>query len=250
MRKKIVAGNWKMNNNLSETIKLINDLKIQINRNNVKVMIAPAFTFLQTAVKQIDGFDIEVISQNINNNSSGAYTGEVSAEMLKSIGVNTTLIGHSERRAYYNEDDDLLLNKLKHSIECGMNVIFCFGEELSDRKSQNHFTVVKNQLDNTVMKVDKSSWKKIVLAYEPVWAIGTGETASAEQAQEMHEYVRKCISESFGKEISNNVSILYGGSVKPNNASEIFSKKDVDGGLIGGAALNASDFSKIVESNR
>ena len=250
MRKKIVAGNWKMNNNLSETIKLINDLKIQINRNNVKVMIAPAFTFLQTAVKQIDGFDIEVISQNINNNSSGAYTGEVSAEMLKSIGVNTTLIGHSERRAYYNEDDELLLNKLKHSIESGMNVIFCFGEELSDRKSQNHFTVVKNQLDNTVMKVDKSSWKKIILAYEPVWAIGTGETASAEQAQEMHEYVRKCISESFGKEISNNVSILYGGSVKPNNASEIFSKKDVDGGLIGGAALNASDFSKIVESNR
>jgi triosephosphate isomerase len=213
-------------------------------------MIAPAFTFLQTAVKQIDGFDIEVISQNINNNSSGAYTGEVSAEMLKSIGVNTTLIGHSERRAYYNEDDDLLLNKLKHSIECGMNVIFCFGEELSDRKSQNHFTVVKNQLDNTVMKVDKTSWKKIILAYEPVWAIGTGETASAEQAQEMHEYVRKCISESFGKEISNNVSILYGGSVKPNNASEIFSKKDVDGGLIGGAALNASDFSKIVESNQ
>lgn len=250
MRKKIVAGNWKMNNNLSETINLINDLKIQINRNNVKVMIAPAFTFLHDAVKQIDGFDIEVISQNINNNSSGAYTGEVSAEMLKSIGVNTTLIGHSERRAYYNEDDELLLNKLKHSIECGMNVIFCFGEELSDRKSQNHFTVVKNQLDNTVMKVDKSSWKKIILAYEPVWAIGTGETASAEQAQEMHEYVRKCISESFGKEISNDVSILYGGSVKPNNASEIFSKKDVDGGLIGGAALNASDFSKIVESNR
>ena len=250
MRKKIVAGNWKMNNNLSETIKLINDLKIQINRNNVKVMIAPAFTFLQTAVKQIDGFDIEVISQNINNNSSGAYTGEVSAEMLKSIGVNTTLIGHSERRAYYNEDDELLLNKLKHSIEYGMNVIFCFGEELSDRKSQNHFTVVKNQLDNTVMKVDKNSWKKIILAYEPVWAIGTGETASAEQAQEMHEYVRKCISESFGKEISNKVSILYGGSVKPNNASEIFSKKDVDGGLIGGAALNAIDFSKIVESNR
>lgn len=250
MRKKIVAGNWKMNNNLSETIKLIDDLKIHINGNNVKVMIAPAFTFLQTAVKQIDGYDIEVISQNVNNNDSGAYTGEVSTKMLKSIGVNTTLIGHSERRAYYNEDDELLLNKLKHSIECGMNVIFCFGEELSDRKSQNHFNVVKNQLDNTVMKVDKNSWKKIILAYEPVWAIGTGETASAEQAQEMHEYVRKCISESFGKEISNNVSILYGGSVKPNNASEIFSKKDVDGGLIGGAALNASDFSKIVELNR
>ena len=250
MRKKIVAGNWKMNNNLSETIKLIDDLKIHINGNNVKVMIAPAFTFLQTAVKQIDGYDIEVISQNVNNNDSGAYTGEVSTKMLKSIGVNTTLIGHSERRAYYNEDDELLLNKLKHSIECGMNVIFCFGEELSDRKSQNHFNIVKNQLDNTVMKVDKNSWKKIILAYEPVWAIGTGETASAEQAQEMHEYVRKCISESFGKEISNNVSILYGGSEKPNNASEIFSKKDVDGGLIGGAALNASDFSKIVESNR
>ena len=127
MRKKIVAGNWKMNNNLSETIKLIDDLKIHINGNNVKVMIAPAFTFLQTAVKQIDGYDIEVISQNVNNNDSGAYTGEVSTKMLKSIGVNTTLIGHSERRAYYNEDDELLLNKLKHSIECGMDVIFCFG---------------------------------------------------------------------------------------------------------------------------
>lgn len=250
MRKKIVAGNWKMNNNLNETIKLIDDLKNEISSVDVKIMIAPSFPFLRKAVKQIDDFGIEVISQNVNDNDSGAFTGEVSAKMLKSIGVNTTLIGHSERRAFYNEEDSLLLKKIKHAIENKMNVIFCFGEELSDRKSDNHFDVVKNQLDSTVMKLEKDLWKKIILAYEPVWAIGTGETASADQAQEIHEFVRGCISKRFGSVISNNVSILYGGSVKPSNAAEIFSKKDVDGGLIGGAALNARDFSKIIEANR
>ena len=249
MRKKIVAGNWKMNNTLNDTINLINDLKQNIVSSDVKVMIAPSFPFLKTAVDQLKDLNIEVIAQNINDNKSGAFTGEVSIDMLKSIGVDSTLIGHSERRAYYNEDDELLLKKINLALECNMDVIFCFGEELSDRKSQNHFNIVKNQLDNTVMKVDKNSWKKIILAYEPVWAIGTGETASAEQAQEMHEYVRKCISESFGKEISNNVSILYGGSVKPSNAVEIFNKKDVDGGLIGGAALNANDFIEIIKAN-
>ena len=247
----LIVGNWKMNLLTADATELALCIKEFVEKiTDVRVVLAPSFTLLHIVNHILLGSKVGLASQNFYFERKGAYTGEVSAEMLKSIGVNTTLIGHSERRAYYNEDDELLLNKLKHSIECGMNVIFCFGEELSDRKSQNHFTVVKNQLDNTVMKVDKSSWKKIILAYEPVWAIGTGETASAEQAQEMHEYVRKCISESFGKEISNNVSILYGGSVKPNNASEIFSKKDVDGGLIGGAALNASDFSKIVESNR
>ena len=248
MRKKIVAGNWKMNNNLSETINLINDLKIQINKNDVKVMIAPAFTFLHEAVKQIDGFDIEVISQNINNNSSGAYTGEVSAEMLKSIGVNTTLIGHSERRAYYNEDDELLLNKLQHSIECGMNVIFCFGEELADRKSGKEEAVVGSQIKNALFHLGVNAFKKIVLAYEPVWAIGTGETASPEQAQDMHAFIRITLADKYGSEVADNVSILYGGSVKPNNAKEIFGKPDVDGGLIGGASLKAEDFFAIVNA--
>jgi len=249
MRKKIVAGNWKMNNGLSETIELINDLKQDLSDSDVKVMIAPSYPFLKTAVDQVGDGSIEVISQNINDNKSGAYTGEVSIAMLNSIGVNTTLIGHSERRAYYNEDDALLLKKINLALESNMDIIFCFGEELKDRKSNSYFDIVKAQLDNTVMKLEPNSWKNIVLAYEPVWAIGTGETASAEQAQEIHKFVRNCISEHFSSEIANNVPILYGGSVKPSNAVEIFNKKDVDGGLIGGAALNAHDFVEIIKAN-
>lgn len=249
MRKKIVAGNWKMNNGLSETIDLINDLKQNLSDSDVKVMIAPSYPFLKTAVDQVGDGSIEVISQNINDNKSGAYTGEVSIAMLNSIGVNTTLIGHSERRAYYNEDDALLLKKINLALESNMDIIFCFGEELKDRKSNSYFDIVKAQLENTVMKLEPNSWKNIVLAYEPVWAIGTGETASAEQAQEIHKFVRNCISEHFSSEIADNVPILYGGSVKPSNAVEIFNKKDVDGGLIGGAALNAHDFVEIIKAN-
>ena len=169
--------------------------------------------------------------------------------MLKSIGINTTLIGHSERRAIYNEDDVLLFKKINIALKSNMDIIFCFGEELKDRKSNSHFDVVKSQLDNTVMKLESGSWKNIVLAYEPVWAIGTGETASAEQAQEIHEFVRNYISEKFNSEIADNISILYGGSVKPSNAVEIFDKKDVDGGLIGGSALKAHDFIEIIKAN-
>ena len=249
MRKKIVAGNWKMNNGLSETIELINDLNQNLSDSDVKVMIAPSYPFLKTAVDQVGDGSIEVISQNINDNKSGAYTGEVSIDMLNSIGVNSTLIGHSERRAYYNEDDALLLKKINLALESNMDIIFCFGEELKDRKSNSYFDIVKAQLENTVMKLEPNSWKNIVLAYEPVWAIGTGETASAEQAQEIHKFVRNCISEHFSSEIADNVPILYGGSVKPSNAVEIFNKKDVDGGLIGGAALNAHDFVEIIKAN-
>ena len=249
MRKKIVAGNWKMNNDLDQTIKLINELKSLITDSKIEIIIAPSFPFLKIAVDLTKDSNIEVVSQNVNDNSNGAFTGEVSISMLKSIGVNTTLIGHSERRAYYHENDELLLKKLNLAVENKMKVIFCFGEELSDRKSEMHFDVVKNQLKNTVLKLDESSINNIVLAYEPVWAIGTGETATSEQAQEMHQFIRNCISENFNEEIANNISILYGGSVKPANAAEIFEKKDVDGGLIGGAALNASDFFKIIQAN-
>jgi triosephosphate isomerase len=249
MRRKIVAGNWKMNNDLNETINLINDLKINLEKSNVKVMIAPSFPFLKTAVDHVADCNIEVVAQNINENKSGALTGEVSVDMLKSVGVKTTLVGHSERRAYYHEDDDLLYKKINMALECHMDVIFCFGEELKDRKSNSHFDIVKSQLENTVMKLESNSWKNIVLAYEPVWAIGTGETASAEQAQEIHQFVRNYISEKFNSEVANNVSILYGGSVKPSNAIEIFNKRDVDGGLIGGAALKANDFIEIIKAN-
>ena len=237
MRKKIVAGNWKMNNDLDQTIDLIKEIKNGISKTEVDIMIAPSFPFLKVAFDLTENTKIEVISQNVNENNSGAFTGEVSVKMLKSIGLSTTLIGHSERRSLYYENDDLLLKKINFALENEMNVIFCFGEELSDRKSGKYLEVIKNQLDN------------IVLAYEPVWAIGTGETATADQAQEMHSYVRSYISERFNLEVAQNISILYGGSVKPNNALEIFSKADVDGGLIGGAALNSSDFLKIIEAN-
>jgi triosephosphate isomerase len=248
MRKKIVAGNWKMNNDLNQTILLIEKLK-KIEINEVSVMIAPSSLFLKTAKDLLHEFQIEVVSQNVHQENKGAYTGEVSCDMLKSIGISTTLIGHSERRAYFNEDDQLLLEKVKYAIDSGMKIIFCFGEQLIDRKSNKYFEIVKSQLENTVLKLDSESWSNIILAYEPVWAIGTGETASPEQAQEMHEFVRNCVSNCYGDLISEEVSILYGGSVKPSNANEIFSNKDVDGGLIGGAALVSTDFNEIIKAN-
>lgn len=248
MRKKIVAGNWKMNNDLDQTMSLIEDLK-NLESKGVCVMIAPAFPFLKISKDLLEDYQIEVISQNVHQKSKGAYTGEVSIDMLKSIGISTTLIGHSERRAYFNEDDIVLFEKVRCTLDAGMNIIFCFGEDLKDRKSNKHFDIVKNQLENTVLKLKKESWENIILAYEPVWAIGTGETASPEQAQEMHQYVRNCISKCYDESVSESISILYGGSVKPSNANEIFSKKDVDGGLIGGAALLASEFNEIIKVN-
>ena len=161
-------------------------------------MIAPSSLFLKTAKDLLHDFKIEVVSQNVHQENKGAYTGEVSCDMLKSIGISTTLIGHSERRAYFNEDDQVLLKKVKYAIDSGMKIIFCFGEQLIDRKSNKHFEIVKSQLENTVLKLDSESWSNIILAYEPVWAIGTGETASPEQAQEMHEFVRNCISNCYG----------------------------------------------------
>jgi len=249
MRKKIVAGNWKMNNDFNQAISLVNELKRMDTFKDVSVMISPAFPFLKTALDLLENSNIEVISQNVHQNQKGAFTGEISVEMLKSIGVNKTIIGHSERRAYFNENDSVLLEKVTLALSNNLDVIFCFGEELLDRKSNNHFQVVKNQLQNTVLNLDKHLWSKIILAYEPVWAIGTGETATPEQAQEMHEFIRKCILESYDKTTSENVSILYGGSVKPSNANEIFIKKDVDGGLIGGASLDAKDFHLIIKAN-
>lgn len=249
MRKKIIAGNWKMNNNFNKTKSLIEELKEFENHKDVSVMISPAYPFLKSSVDLLKNSSIEVISQNVHQNKEGAYTGEVSIEMLKSIGISRTLIGHSERRAYFNESDKILLEKVRFTLSNDLNIIFCFGEEFSDRKSNNHFKVVRRQLDNTILKMDKELWGKIILAYEPVWAIGTGETASPEQAQEMHEFVRNCVFESYGKSVSENVSIIYGGSVKPSNANDIFNKKDVDGGLIGGASLSAKDFNLIIEAS-
>ena len=247
-RKKIVAGNWKMNNGLQETKLLINELKTEVNHCECDVMIAPSFVCLQTAIDLLTNNDIEVVSQNVHQEKNGAYTGEVSAKMLSSIGVKTTIIGHSERREYFNETHDMLKHKVDTSLEKSMKIIFCFGEQLKDRKTNNHSTIISNQISESLFHLNSSDWDNIILAYEPVWAIGTGETASSNQIQEMHSFIRNLIAQKYSAELAQKISILYGGSVKPSNAKEIFSMEDVDGGLIGGASLNSKDFFSIVNS--
>jgi triosephosphate isomerase (TIM) len=249
MRQKIVAGNWKMNKNAEETEDLLNDLidKLHIDKE-VQLIVAPTFINLVSAVDHLEFTNIQVAAQNMHQAENGAYTGEISADMLKSIGVNTVILGHSERRAIFHETDSIIAYKVDTALKHEMRVIFCFGEELKDRQDKQHFNVVENQLHDGLFQIDKSSWGNIVLAYEPVWAIGTGETASPDQAQEMHEFIRETVRKAFGSDVAEDVSILYGGSVKPDNAKEIFSKPDVDGGLIGGAALKADDFAAIVNA--
>jgi len=248
MRSKIVAGNWKMNKNLEETEALLTELAAKLPDAQAEVMVAPTFVNLAGAVSTLESSVIEVIAQNMHFAENGAYTGEISADMLLNIGIDTVIIGHSERRAYFGENDEILAKKVTTALDKGIRVMFCFGEELEDRKSGSHFSVVESQLKNALFSLDASAWSNIILAYEPVWAIGTGETASPEQAQEMHAFIRKTITEAYDTSIANNVSVLYGGSVKPANAEEIFGKPDVDGGLIGGASLVADDFVAIIKS--
>lgn len=249
MRQKIVAGNWKMHKNAEETEDLLNELIDKLpNDIEAQVIVAPAFINLASAVDHLEFTNIAVAAQNMSQFESGAYTGEISVDMLKSVGVNIVIIGHSERRAYFNETDFILADKVTTALSHNMTVIFCFGEELKDRQNNQHFNVVENQLRDGLFHIKDKEWEQIVLAYEPVWAIGTGETASPEQAQEMHRFIRETVRQRFGSTIAEDVSILYGGSVKPDNAKEIFSKPDVDGGLIGGAALKATDFAAIVSS--
>ena len=250
MRNNIVAGNWKMNNDATQTTALINDLNKALEEVSVncRVLISPTSINLTSAVALTQDSVIEVAAQNMHQAKNGAFTGEISAAMLNDVGVKSVILGHSERRTYFGEDDQILTEKVASALENKLEIIFCFGESLQDRKSENHFKVVESQLKNVVLSLSASSWKHIVLAYEPVWAIGTGETASPEQAQEMHAYIRSLLVSTYGSTVAENVSILYGGSVKPGNAQEIFSKQDVDGGLIGGAALSAADFTTIIKS--
>lgn len=248
MRAKIVAGNWKMNKTLTETNALLAELAGKLPDTDAEVMVAPTYVNLAAAVEDVKSSTIQVIAQNMHFADNGAYTGEISADMLLDIGINTVIIGHSERRAYFGETDEILAKKVIKALEKNLRVVFCFGEELEDRKSDNHFNVVASQLKNALFNLKPEAWSNIVLAYEPVWAIGTGETASPEQAQEMHAFIRKTIAGEYTTEIAEAVSILYGGSVKPANAKEIFSKADVDGGLIGGAALKADDFIAIIDA--
>ncbi|MDC0654578.1 triose-phosphate isomerase [Flavobacteriaceae bacterium] len=247
-RKKIVAGNWKMNNGLQETEILINELLAETNHSGCEVMVAPSFVSLKTAIDSLNDNDIEVVSQNVHQSNDGAYTGEVSAKMLSSIGIKTTIIGHSERREYFSETHEILKNKVDISLQNSIKIIFCFGEELKDRKTNNHFNIISNQISESLFHLSSSDWDNIILAYEPIWAIGTGETASSDQVQEMHSFIRNFIGQKYSNELAQKISILYGGSVKPNNAKELFSMTDVDGGLIGGASLKSKDFFSIVNS--
>ena len=248
MRKKIVGGNWKMNNDLAATNTLISELIKKEKKANAEVIIAPTFVNLLEASKRLKDSSIKVAAQNMHFANHGAYTGEISATMLKSVGVNTVILGHSERREFFSEDDNLLKQKIDKALDEDMQIIFCFGEKWEDRSIGKHFMVVESQIKNALFHLKNENWKSIVLAYEPVWAIGTGQTASPEQAQEMHAFIRNLVKENYNSTISEDVSILYGGSVKPENAKEIFGKNDVDGGLIGGAALNADNFIAIVNA--
>ena len=250
MRKKIVAGNWKMNKNLQEGIALATELNdiLKADKPNCDVVICTPFIHLASVAGIIDQSVIGLGAENCADKASGAYTGEVSAEMVKSTGAGYVILGHSERRAYYGETAEILKEKINLALANGLKVIFCIGEVLEERESGKQNEVVEAQLAGSLFDLTAEQFANIILAYEPVWAIGTGKTATAEQAEEMHAFIRGVIAGKFGAEAAENVSILYGGSCKPSNAKEIFSKENVDGGLIGGAALKAADFKSIIDT--
>jgi triosephosphate isomerase len=251
MRKKIVAGNWKMNMNLNEGLILAGSINKHFKDHPTKkaeAVLCTPYIHLPGVAEIIKTGSITLGAQNCASESSGAFTGEVSCDMIRSTGAKYVLIGHSERRTFYKEDDKILNKKTLLAIKSGLAVIFCCGEVLHEREQNIHFQVVKTQLEVGLFSLSKPDFEKIVIAYEPVWAIGTGLTASPEQAQEMHSFIRSLIGTKYGDDTAGQTPILYGGSCKPSNAAEIFAKPDVDGGLIGGASLKKEDFCAIVEA--
>ena len=251
MRKKIVAGNWKCNTTLQEGIELAKAVSKNVTEKgakDVKVILAPPFIHLTKVVENVNTDRIAVSSQNCGTEPKGAYTGEVSAAMVKSTGATCVILGHSERRAYYGENSEILNKKLAQVLGNGLTPIFCCGETLDIRESGKQNDFVKKQLDETVFQLSKEDFSKLILAYEPIWAIGTGKTASPAQAEDMLFFMRSLIAEKFGKDVAENTSILYGGSCNAKNAKELFSNPDIDGGLIGGAALKPDDFLAIINA--
>ena len=246
MRSKIVAGNWKMNKTLSEAIELVSAIAKNPGDKSVTKIIFPPFPFISALTNFIGATgSFHTGAQNCSEHASGAFTGEVSAAMLKSVGCKYVLVGHSERRQYFGETNATSAKKIKLALDNGLKVIYCVGETLSERKANTHFDVVKTQLAEALQNIPAEN---IVIAYEPVWAIGTGETATQAQAQEMHAFIRESLKKIFNAEAAENTSILYGGSCNAQNAAELFVCPDIDGGLIGGASLKAEDFSKIIRS--
>lgn len=251
MRSKIVAGNWKMNLDFEKADDLLFQIGEELEKNtpqNVEIVICPPALYLELATDFADEIEFKIGAQNISQHTGGAYTGEISAQMISSMDIDYCIIGHSERRKYFNETSEELSQKVANLLEFGVQPIFCVGEQLEDRDANQHFDIVKSQLKEGLFHLSSSEFSNIVVAYEPVWAIGTGRTASPEQAQEMHAFIRTLITENYSLDIANETSILYGGSCNAKNAKELFSQQDVDGGLIGGASLVAKDFIAIANS--
>lgn len=250
MRKKIVAGNWKMNTTEPDGVELAKAVAEAAASvpEGVGLIVAPPFTHLSAVGKAVSGSGVELSAQNCADHEKGAYTGEVSVDMLKAVGCQWTILGHSERRQYYGETDEKLVEKVKLALAAGLGVILCVGENLEEREAGKHFDVCSAQVKNVLYNFSAEDMKKVVIAYEPVWAIGTGKTATAEQAEEIHAFIRTVLAEKFGDEVAAGTSILYGGSCKASNAAELFAQPDIDGGLIGGAALKADEFIAIARS--
>lgn len=250
MRKKIVAGNWKMNLNLQEGVALATELNetLKNEKANCEVIICTPFIHLAKVADCIDQNILKLGAENCADKEKGAYTGEVSAEMVKSTGAQYVILGHSERRQYYNETAEILREKVLLALKNNLKVIFCIGETLEEREANKQNEVVKAELEGSVFNLTKDEFANIVIAYEPIWAIGTGKTATAEQAEEIHAYIRSLVAEHYDSETADNTSILYGGSCKASNAPELFGKPDIDGGLIGGASLKTADFKGIIDA--
>ena len=242
----MVAGNWKMNKTLQEGVELAQTLKNDVKNPNCAVVIGTPFIHLATVAELLKGSPIKVAAENCADKDKGAFTGEVSAAMVASTGAEYCILGHSERRAYYHEDFEILKNKVELALANGLKVIFCIGEVKEERLENKQNEVVKAQLEGSVFHLSAEQWANITLAYEPVWAIGTGLTATPEQAQEIHAFIRGLVAEKFGKQVADDTTILYGGSCNEKNAAELFACPDIDGGLIGGAALVAEKFEAII----
>ena len=250
MRKKIVAGNWKMNTTVPEGVELAKAVAAKSAQlpAGVELVVAPPFTHLALVAEALKGSKVELSAQNCADKDKGAFTGEISVDMLKSVNCSYTILGHSERRQYYGETDEKLVEKVKLAFAAGLKVILCVGENLEQREAGKHFEVVAEQTKNVLYHFSAKDMANVVIAYEPVWAIGTGKTATSEQAEEIPAYIRKVLNEKFGAVVADDMTILYGGSCKPSNAKELFACPDIDGGLIGGAALKADDFIQIALS--
>ena len=250
MRKHIVAGNWKMNTTVAEGVELAKAVVAASAEvpADVQLIIAPPFTHLYPVAEVVKGTPVALSAQNCADHVKGAYTGEVAVNMISGVGCQYVILGHSERREYYGETDATLVEKVKLALAEGLSPIFCIGEKKEEREAGRHFEVVTEQVKNVLFELTAEEMAKVIVAYEPVWAIGTGLTATPEQAEEIHAYIRSTIAEKYGNEVAENTSILYGGSCKPSNAKELFANPNVDGGLIGGAALKVADFKGIIDA--